>query len=340
MYRWFSHRRFPDSTRPTGKARHQAGANLESRRHHQRIIIDLTVLRQRILALSFLSLFLISSLGSWHLPATTRPAKVVSHSVIAVGGSESSPTAIHVKHGFRFRLDGKAESKPPKKSSSLYSETETEIRSLISLLNQAIDLPSDVELSFEDCKHSDAYYDEDLNRVIICHQWLDEMERVLSRRLSDKTVVHQSVQSVAAAVFLHETAHALIDILDLPITGREEDAADQFSTLVLLSRKDGVRKAMQVASTYRILSQDAIRFPEVYWGEHSLNIQRYYDTLCMVYGRNPKENLKFLDHDPLPDERADICESEYKRIENSWKRLLQGHTNPTLWQTEPTLPPR
>lgn len=329
MYRSLSHRRCrPVAPQLRGAA---GGADFNCPqtertfpRNHRLIVVDLTVLRRRTGAIAFLALFIVSIVGSWRMPTSN----VVSNNGIP-------PTAVasvarHMKHG--FRLAGHPEYKPPKKWSALHAESESEVKTLISLLNQAIDIPTEVELSFQDCRQSDVYYDEDTNRVTICRQWFDEMERVLSRRLADKAVVRQTVQSVAAAVFLHETAHALIDILDLPVTGREEDAADQFSTLVLLSQKDGVRKAMQVAYTYKVLSQDAVEYPPLYWGEHSLNIQRYYDTLCMIYGRNPKENIKFLGNDPIPPARADICEGEYDRIEDSWKRLLQPFVKTTLWQ--------
>ncbi|HEY5838340.1 MAG TPA: DUF4344 domain-containing metallopeptidase [Pyrinomonadaceae bacterium] len=220
------------------------------------------------------------------------------------------------------------------KVKALHAESESQVKNLISLLNETIDIPSDVEFSFEECSDSSVYYDEDFDRVVICRQWLNEIERVLSRGLSEKAVVRQSVQSVASAVLLHETAHALIDVLNIPVTGREEDAADQFSTLVLLNQKDGARKAMQVAYIYKMLSQDRVRNPPVYWDEHSLDIQRYYDTLCMIYGRDPKENQRYFVNDPLPEERAEICESQYKRIERSWKKLLTPYAKDSLWQAQ------
>ena len=36
------------------------------------------------------------------------------------------------------------------------------------------------------------------------------------------------------ATLLHETGHAAFDIMDIPVFGREEDAADQFEGLLAL----------------------------------------------------------------------------------------------------------
>ena len=38
------------------------------------------------------------------------------------------------------------------------------------------------------------------------------------------------MRGVTVSTFFHELGHALIDAWDLPITGREEDAADQLPT--------------------------------------------------------------------------------------------------------------
>ena len=296
-------------------------------------LIDFTTLRRRVLALSALTVFAISSVGAWYLPAAHSPLSgaVAIQSVGPLAASKPSAAKSFSRHGFTLKTHPRYKSRL--KRASLQAERESQVKSLVELLNERIELPVDVEFSFEECGDSYVYYDDDYNRVIICQQWFDEMERVLSRGLSEKAVLKQTVRSLAFAVLLHETAHALIDVLNIPVTGREEDAADQFSTLVLLNQKDGARKALQVAYTYKVLSQDT-RYPQVYWDEHSLDIQRYYDTLCMIYGRDPKQNQRLLVNHPLPEERAEICEGQYKRIEKSWKQLLTPYAKDSFWQAQ------
>jgi Putative metallopeptidase len=334
MYRWSQHRgaRWKRRLRD---ARNLAGSSFDrpyQRSHLRQLIVDRTTRGRRALALSSLVLFAISSVGSWYLPAARRPdAEALS---IQRGGAPAASKTNAAKSFIRYGFTLQVQPRYKARRSLLLAESESQVKSLISLLNETIELPAEVGFSFEECIHSNVYYDEDTNQVVICRQWLDEIERVLSRDSSDKTAVRQTVQNVALAVFLHETAHALIDILGIPVTGRDEDAADQFSTLILLNQKDGARKALLVAHVYKVLSQDEARYPPVYWGEHSLDIQRYYDTLCMIYGRDPKQNLRVLANDPLPEARAENCESEYKRIESSWKKLLMPYAKDSLWQPQ------
>jgi hypothetical protein len=57
-----------------------------------------------------------------------------------------------------------------------------------------------------------------------------------SGKLPSKTAVNFADATVVLIdVFLHEGAHALFAYLDIPLLGREEDAADQVAAYLLLS---------------------------------------------------------------------------------------------------------
>ncbi len=299
------------------------------------ITIDLSEARRRSIALLLLTAVAVAGVAGRRMPA--QPHHAVSDVRVANQierrDSESTSITARARRGF-ILVTSRARYISKTNSASLRAESEAKVRSMVARLNQAINLPSDIAISFEDCGDAEVFYDEQSHRVTICHEWLDQMEHTVSRRTSDKAVIRESVESLVVAVFLHESAHALIDILHVPVTGREEDAADQFSTIILLSQRDGARKAMQVAHTYKVLSQDSLREPPAYWDEHSLDAQRYYDTLCMIYGRDVKQNAKLLNNDRLPDERAEICEKDYQRIETAWKTLLKPYAKDSLWQSQ------
>ena len=298
------------------------------------ITIELADLRRRIVALALLTMVGIVGVVGSRLPVPRNSSVVPLAVTNQIGTSTQSETASinsRTKRGFTF-LNARERFAGTPKSASLRADSEAKVRSMVTRLNESINLPVEIQISFEDCHDTEVFYDEQNHHVTICHEWLDEMQHLVSRRNNDKSLVRESVESLVVAVFLHESAHALIDILHVPVTGREEDAADQFSTLVLMGQTDGARKAMQVAHTYKVLSQDSLHDPPAYWDEHSLDAQRYYDTLCMIYGRDPKSNAKLLNNDRLPEERAEICQKDYQRIETAWKTLLKPYAKDSLWQ--------
>ena len=75
-------------------------------------------------------------------------------------------------------------------------------------------------------------------------------------------------------MFFHELGHALSNVLDLPITGKEEDAVDQLSTF-LLAEGDDDNEASALNGAYWFLLEAQQRGPIVkrlFADEHSLLI--------------------------------------------------------------------
>jgi Putative metallopeptidase len=66
----------------------------------------------------------------------------------------------------------------------------------------------------------------------------------------------------------------------------------------------------------------------VYSDEHSLNAQRYFNLLCIVYGRDPDHFSGIVERGMLPKERASRCPEESAKITRSWARLLLPHFSP------------
>ncbi len=90
--------------------------------------------------------------------------------------------------------------------------------------------------------------------------------------------------------FYHEVGRGLVDVLSLPITGKEEDAVDQLSTFALsLDPGDGATTALDAALAFMAWAQEreAAVGEAVVWGEHSLNEQRYFNIVCWVSGGIP-----------------------------------------------------
>lgn len=132
----------------------------------------------------------------------------------------------------------------------------------------------------------------------------------------------------------HELTHALISTFDVPVLGREEDAADQISALCFLhptdkNRRDpqAVEKLIAVADAWRLeweLDKDS--GGTAYWDEHALDIQRYYQILCVLYGSDPQRFESLPDQLELPWQRAWSCaDYEYDRVVKAGEWLLETY---------------
>jgi hypothetical protein len=214
------------------------------------------------------------------------------------------------------------------RASKLFDDTVAE-------LNDTLALPAALGIVFGECGVINAFYDPQSKRVIVCYEMIDFLQRHFAQVYSDAAEAEQATVDATVFIFHHELGHALVDLLDIPITGKEEDAVDDLATLVLLHDwEDGDTSALNAAEAfYRIgeleeaagekTGESAIEALPFY-DEHSLGKQRYYQIACIVYGSDPEAHKDLVGED-LPEERARRCPAEYQQKANSWGTLLADY---------------
>jgi hypothetical protein len=204
--------------------------------------------------------------------------------------------------------------------------SERAVYTTVEELKKRIALPFEIQVVFQSCGDPDSYYDEDSHEIIICYELIDAYHYLFSRTLKGRTAQNEAVKGATVSMFLHEVAHALIDGWDLPITGREEDAADQFSTLLLINdMPDGDEMALDGARSFKLLAGLEKGQEKDYSDPHSLDEQRFFETICLVYGHRPDQHEYLIRNGTLTSERAYDCEEDYARLNKSWQRLLAPH---------------
>lgn len=162
--------------------------------------------------------------------------------------------------------------------------------------------------------------------IVLCYElFLSSIETFLDVVESDEELLH-ALESTLSFIFYHELGHALVDLFDLPITGREEDAVDQLATVILVeSGEDGEDAAMDAALWFALQAEDTELSEWAFADEHSLDEQRFFNIICWVYGKSPDRNYFIIEEGLLPPERAGGCEDEYQQLSSSWDRLLSPH---------------
>jgi hypothetical protein len=138
------------------------------------------------------------------------------------------------------------------------------------------------------------------------------------------------VRANMIAVFYHELGHALIDVMGLAVLGNEEDAADTLSALLIhqLWKEDtAAALAYDNALAFRLFAEDGERMgiEAAVWGVHSLDMQRYFNLVCLFYGADPQGRAALADELELPDNRRRSCPGEYQKAADSWGAMLNGY---------------
>jgi Putative metallopeptidase len=153
----------------------------------------------------------------------------------------------------------------------------------------------------------------------------------------DSVSLEQFVQGTLRFVLLHETGHAFVDLYNIPVLGREEDAADRFATWWMSpdEHQDGSDAIAAVEwwlASGRV--NGASRDELAWWDEHGIDEQRGYQIICLLYGTDPETMGPLAGRHGLPAERRESCIPEAAQNAASWKTYLNGNTAQLIHQLD------
>lgn len=139
----------------------------------------------------------------------------------------------------------------------------------------------------------------------------------------------QFVVNNAIFILFHEAGHMLVSEFNLPVLGREEDAVDALSSVLLLGAEDeDLYTTMQDAADGWFLLDEANEDgpqEDDFMGTHGLDRQRAYSIVCMMTGANAEFFDEFADSLEFPEDRREECLFEYEKARDSWMSLLAAN---------------
>ena len=205
-------------------------------------------------------------------------------------------------------------------------------------------LPKPIKFVTAECTSADAFYSPGTNEVVLCYEMIQvlnkQAEEMKAAGTLEEEFPHQYVLANLRFILLHEAGHALIRLLDLPATGREEDAVDQLAVMLMQRFASVEESPQQVTENLRMAAHWFLQRAQgqynldTYADEHSLGEQRYFNLQCMIYGRDPGKYLYIVTDGDLPSSRAGRCPEEARRVEHAWLRLLLPHVAPKFQMSE------
>lgn len=219
---------------------------------------------------------------------------------------------------------------------------ENGVQPLVNLLNELFKISPKgaIKLVFSDVGNegdSGPYTDLDTQTIVIPYQFIAEVKATFERANGEQESEISSEIATMDAVFhtlLHESAHVMIAVYGLPVVGKEEDAADSLATFILSEYfEDGEEIALSAADLFDFERQASGELTESnYWDEHSLDAQRFYSTVCHVYGSNLDKYADLLTKLEIDADRQAMCIEEYDKLANSWEQILSPWLKPHTMQ--------
>jgi len=190
-------------------------------------------------------------------------------------------------------------------------------------MNRRLAMPGNVQVSAGECGRVNAFFRPATNppSVVMCYELVSEIYKAFQRRGIAGDQMNTALKGTIDFIMYHEIGHALVGVLRLPITGREEDVADQFATYMLAwSNPDA---AIWAATFFGYMGFRGSHTLTAFADEHALNEQRFFNILCWTYGQSPSNRTAILRN--IPRERAVRCPGEYQQMAGAWNSLLANY---------------
>jgi hypothetical protein len=159
---------------------------------------------------------------------------------------------------------------------------------------------------------------------------------VLGSDARNSKLAHEQLEKLAeflagnlAFAILHESGHAVIADMSLPVLGQEEDAADTYAIIAMLR--------MGTVATHGVLTSAAKGWfysdrndrdhgaPFDYYDNHGLDVQRAYRIVCLMVGADQEKFKGLADETKLSEQRQDSCSADYADARWSWDQVLKSH---------------
>jgi hypothetical protein len=231
---------------------------------------------------------------------------------------------------------------PPKQVKVVYATPETEAQKvghtlltagktgeIVKALAGNFALPWDIKVLVRTSSEEGPHYDPGDHSINLDYEFVSFILDKVKENDPDITdyKLGETVAAIDSFILVHEFAHLLIDAFDLPITGREEDAADQLAALFMIRDvKGGDEYAFDAAEFFDSLARNPADLKDAdFFDEHALDQQRAYQIVCWIAGAD-EANYKAIEESGLLDDaRLQRCPEEWRQVDRSWETLLRPH---------------
>lgn len=208
----------------------------------------------------------------------------------------------------------------------LLEASETEL--LAKTLAETFQLPNPLTVKGVNGTGGGPFYNPEDNSITLPYGFAALIFQVLAEGNPEASEheLGERVGAVNSFILEHEFGHALIANYELPVLGKEEDAADSIATVLLLKATQGAGYAAAAAAFWADFSgrQEPPAVVD-YADNHSLDLQRAFDILCWVAGSSEASFEEVAELEALPESRLATCPGEFEQLVDSIGQELEPH---------------
>ena len=193
-------------------------------------------------------------------------------------------------------------------------------------------LPADLNLRADACGGAlRRPYDSSTKTATICYEMIARILAVANAQTNASAQDrNQAIVGTIVEALFHETAYGLFDLLDVPVWGRIDDAADRLTAFVMTQfGEDNARTT--ILGTARFFDWSAHTWTgRDFASTESPEAQRFFNFLCIAYGADPIAFDGLKTNGTLPDYRVGQCAREFQQVRKAFDLRVMPYIDADL----------
>lgn len=197
-------------------------------------------------------------------------------------------------------------------------------------------LPKELSVRLAQCGSETMRYQAG-GPATICYELVKRIADIAAQHTKDPNEQAQIMDGTFVEAVLHQVAYAVFDLLQVPIWGREDDAADRLTALIMMQFGEQVALTTIVGTARFFQYSNHTWTGEDFAAESSPEGQRFYNYLCIAWGADPV-TFQFVAPRPgpsmfprLPEHRAyGWCRREYAQVRDAFNLRIMPFVDPDL----------
>ncbi len=193
-------------------------------------------------------------------------------------------------------------------------------------LNAMLKLNKDITISSRDCGTVNAFYSPTNSEIVMCTEMYIALLSYYMRQVPDSGTAQAYALLGFLFIFGHELGHALIDNYQLPVLGKQEDAADAMSVVLWMETASSADEKAAAVGLVLLGAQFMLDLTKdsPYYGEHTPGPGRMANLVCWAGGAYPAalSNSYYANIYNTMIQSGRNCPAEYEEKRRSIEQLL------------------
>jgi hypothetical protein len=189
-------------------------------------------------------------------------------------------------------------------------------------------LPRKVLVKMDECGTETVRYQPG-QPIVACYEYVARIVKLAPAVATPSGLSRENaVVGAFVQLILHQVSYAVFDLLQVPVWGRVDDAADRLAAFVMLQFGQDVAIRTLTGAVWFFEASNRTWTGSDFASASSPEAQRIYNYLCIAYGSAPWVFADILRDTLLKTSRARRCVNEYRQLDWSFEQAILPHLDP------------